>query len=132
MSDWANGRTDQPRGILKLPDCVTPPLTRSQRLSDAVTAFCGSWPFISYFSIICLLWMAYNSVWQAFDPYPYILLNLFLTVISTFQSPLIMMSQNRQIERDKEAAARQAELDRELVRGLHEKLDKVISSLDGK
>ncbi len=50
-----------------------------------------------------------------FDPYPYILLNLFLTVVSTFQSPLIMMSQNRQMERDREAVA-----------GLHRKLDAIM------
>lgn len=89
-------------------------LTRAQRAADAVTEFCGSWPFIIVFSGITLVWMAYNTfqVFHAFDPYPYILLNLFLTVISTFQSPLIMMSQNRQMERDRDA-----------VKGLHAKLD---------
>lgn len=51
-----------------------------------------------------------------FDPYPYILLNLFLTVVSTFQSPLIMMSQNRQMERDRDA-----------VLGLHAKLDELLA-----
>lgn len=91
-------------------------LTRSQRAADLVTEFCGSWTFISVFSLITLGWMAFNSVkaLSAFDPYPYILLNLFLTVISTFQSPLIMMSQNRQMERDRDA-----------VRGLHAKLDEL-------
>lgn len=80
-----------------------------------VTEFCGSWTFIIAFSVITLGWMALNSLlilFVVFDPYPYILLNLFLTVISTFQSPLIMMSQNRQMERDRDA-----------VRGLHDKLD---------
>lgn len=62
--------------------------------------------------------MAYNTVkiFTAFDAYPYILLNLFLTVVSTFQSPLIMMSQNRQMERDREA-----------VQGLHAKMDEILA-----
>lgn len=92
-----------------------PELSRSQRAADAVTEFCGSWPFIICFSGITIIWMALNTflvLFGVFDPYPYILLNLFLTVISTFQSPLIMMSQNRQMERDREA-----------VQGLHAKLD---------
>ncbi len=92
-----------------------PKLSYSQRAADAVTEFCGSWPFIICFSGITIIWMALNTFlvfFGVFDPYPYILLNLFLTVISTFQSPLIMMSQNRQTERDREA-----------VQGLHAKLD---------
>lgn len=90
-------------------------LTRAQRASDAITEFCGSWSFIIAFSMITLGWMVVNTVlilFGPFDPYPFILLNLFLTVISTFQSPLIMMSQNRQVERDREA-----------IKGLHAKLD---------
>jgi uncharacterized membrane protein len=91
------------------------PLRWSQRLSDMVTAFCGSWTFVGAFSAIVAVWVALNSVWLifgTFDEYPYIALNLLLTVVSTFQGPLIMMSQNRQAERDREA-----------VRGLHAKLD---------
>lgn len=96
-----------------------PKLTRAQRASDWTAEFCGSWSFIGVFSMITLMWMAYNSATTgAFDPFPYILLNLFLTVISTFQSPLIMMSQNRQVERDRDA-----------VRGLHKKLDGLSSRL---
>lgn len=92
-------------------------LTRAQRAADVVTEFCGSWTFIISFSLITLGWMAFNTfkMFTVFDPYPYILLNLFLTVVSTFQSPLIMMSQNRQMERDREA-----------VQGLHKKLDKIL------
>ena len=83
-----------------------PPFTRSQRAADAVTEFCGSWTFIAAFSILTAGWVIVNSVLilvGTFDPYPYILLNLILTVVSTFQSPLIMMSQNRQMERDRDA-----------------------------
>jgi uncharacterized membrane protein len=96
-------------------DIPTAPLTRSQRAADAVTEFCGSWTFIIVFSLITGGWIVLNSVLilaGVFDPYPYILLNLILTVVSTFQSPLIMMSQNRQMERDREA-----------VCGIHAKLD---------
>lgn len=92
-------------------------LTKAQRAADKVTEFCGSWTFIIAFSFITLGWMTLNTIriFTSFDPYPYILLNLFLTVISTFQSPLIMMSQNRQMERDREA-----------VQGLHKKLDELL------
>lgn len=93
------------------------PLSRSQRAANAVTEFCGSWTFIATFSALTIAWMTLNTVLiltGLWDPYPFILLNLFLTVVSTFQSPLIMMSQNRQIERD-----------REIVQGLHAKLDAI-------
>jgi uncharacterized membrane protein len=96
-------------------------LTRSQRAADAVTEFCGSWTFIIVFSLITFGWIILNSLiilFGKYDPYPYILLNLILTVVSTFQSPLIMMSQNRQMERDRDA-----------VRGLHEKLDAIADKL---
>lgn len=97
-------------------------LTKGQIAADAVTEFCGSWTFIIAFSLITCGWMALNSIlilFGVFDPYPYILLNLFLTVVSTFQSPLIMMSQNRQMERDREAVA-----------GLHTKLDRIAKELE--
>ena|ERR1035438_695770 len=98
------------------------PLTRAQRAADVVTEFCGSWTFIVVFSAITGGWISINTVWvfhSAWDPYPFILLNLVLTVVSTFQSPLIMMSQNRQMERDRDA-----------VRGLHAKLDALIEILE--
>jgi len=109
-----------------------PKLTKAQRASDIITAFCGSWPFIIWFSLITIGWVSLNTFlvfFGTFDPYPFILLNLFLTVISTFQSPLIMMSQNRQVERDKEAQTKQMELDRELVQGLHSKIDALSEQL---
>lgn len=92
-----------------------PPLSKSQRAADAVTEFCGSWTFIAVFSLLTAGWIALNTFLVFvghFDPYPFILFNLVLTIVSTFQSPLIMMSQNRQIERD-----------RIIVQGLHAKLD---------
>ena len=98
-----------------------PHLTRSQRVADKVTEFCGSWTFITAFSILVTAWVILNSVLVLlgeFDPYPYIFLNLVLTVVSTFQGPLIMMSQNRQMERDRDA-----------VQGLHDKLDTLSAAL---
>lgn len=73
--------------------------TRAQRWSDAVTWFCGSWHFFTACALLVVTWIAWMWKW---DPYPYILLNLFLTIISTLQSPLIMMSQNREQDRDRE------------------------------
>lgn len=71
--------------------------SRAQRCSDAVAHFCGSWGFV----IACV---SLTTVWisaQHFDPYPFILFNLVLTVVSTLQGPLIMMAQNREAERDR-------------------------------
>jgi uncharacterized membrane protein len=78
-------------------------LTRAQRWADAVTEFSGSWPFIIWFTVFGTLWVVANvSGLVVFDPYPFLFLNWVLTVVSTLQSPLIMLSQNRQNERDSE------------------------------
>lgn len=78
-------------------------LSRAQVWADAVTEFSGSWPFIIWFTLIGTLWVILNiSHLAVFDPYPFLFLNWVLTVISTLQSPLIMLSQNRQNERDRE------------------------------
>lgn len=105
-----------------------PKLSRAQRAADATTEFSGSWKFVIGLSLITVIWVAYNQGNRAFDPYPWLMFNSILTVVSTFQSPLIMMSQNRQIDRDKQSAAAQADLDRQLVQGLHAKLDKLLES----
>lgn len=84
--------------------------TIAQRSADAVTEFCGSWGFVIWSTLLILGWIGINTWWllfrRAFDPYPFIALNLVLTVVSTLQGPLIMMSQNRQAERDREAVQR--------------------------
>jgi uncharacterized membrane protein len=78
--------------------------TRGQRWADAVTEFSGSWPFIWWFAAFCVLWVFANlSGLVAFDVYPFLFLNWTLTIVSTFQSPLILMSQNRQNDHDREA-----------------------------
>jgi uncharacterized membrane protein len=106
-------------------------LTLGQRLADRIAAFGGSWPFILLFLTVLAAWIALNSVilphaGQAFDPYPYILLNLFLSMLAAIQAPIILMSQNRQVAKDRLDAAHDYEvnLKAELeIRALHEKLD---------
>ncbi len=79
-------------------------LTFGQRIADRVAKFGGSWPFIGLFAFVMVFWMAIN-IWEgekrAFDPYPFILLNLALSTIAAIQAPIIMMSQNRQAMKDK-------------------------------
>lgn len=79
-------------------------LTFGQKISDAVARFGGSWTFIFIFIVILIIWMIINGLalfGVHFDPYPYILLNLFLSCFSAIQAPIIMMSQNRAAERDR-------------------------------
>ena len=77
-------------------------LTFGQRVADRVAVFGGSWPFIGAFAAVMVIWMTYNVVTQAaFDPYPFILLNLMLSTLAALQAPVIMMSQNRQAAKDK-------------------------------
>ena len=80
--------------------------TLGQRAADAIAKFAGSWAFIFSFTGGLVLWMAINTVLatRAFDPYPFILLNLVLSCIAAIQAPLIMMSQNRQEEKDRRRA----------------------------
>src|SRR5256886_8340948 len=73
-------------------------LTFGERLSDSIAAFGGSWTFIIFFSVVLFLWVVVNSIIlasRAFDPYPYILMNLVLSALAALQAPVIMMSQNR-------------------------------------
>lgn len=102
-----------------------------QRLADKVASFGGSWTFIILFSGILLTWIGLNSYilirWnKVFDPYPYILLNLMLSMTAAFQAPIIMMSQNRQVAKDRADAEHDYEvnLKAELeIMALHSKMD---------
>lgn len=109
------------------------------RLADRVAAVGGSWGFIAGFAIVLFGWMLLNSGvlarWGlAFDPYPYIFLNLMLSMLAAIQAPIIMMSQNRLAENDRIAARHdyevnlRAELD---IRQLHEKVDGLAARLVG-
>lgn len=80
--------------------------TLGQRAADAIAKFAGSWAFIFSFVAVLVLWMVINVILaaKAFDPYPFILLNLVLSCVAAIQAPLIMMSQNRQEEIDRRRA----------------------------
>lgn len=80
--------------------------TLGQRAADAIAKFAGSWAFIFSFTGVLVLWMVINTFLstKAFDPYPFILLNLVLSCVAAIQAPLIMMSQNRQEEIDRRRA----------------------------
>lgn len=102
-------------------------LTLGQRISDRMAAFGGSWAFLGLFFAIMLTWMIYNTERpRPFDPYPFILLNLALSCLAAVQAPVILMSQNRQAQRDRHDARLDYEvnLKAELeILALHEKLD---------
>jgi uncharacterized membrane protein len=106
-------------------------MTFGQRLADKVAAFGGSWTFISIFAVVLVIWVILNSFVlityrESFDPYPYILLNLFLSMLAAIQAPIILMSQNRQAFKDRLSAEHDYEvnLKAELeIMALHEKLD---------
>ena len=80
--------------------------TIGQRAADAIATFAGSWAFIFAFTGVLILWMVINTLLavKAFDPFPFILLNLVLSCVAAIQAPLIMMSQNRQEEKDRRRA----------------------------
>ena len=102
------------------------------RIADKIAGFGGSWLFIAFFLCVMVAWMGVNIYFlkTPFDPYPFILLNLVLSTIAALQAPLIMMSQNRKDEKDRERAINdyivnlKAEIE---VRNLHQKLDLLIS-----
>jgi uncharacterized membrane protein len=108
-------------------------LTFGQRLADKVAMFGGSWTFIILFAAVLLAWILLNAFLLArrgntFDPYPYILLNLFLSMLAAVQAPVILMSQNRQGVKDRLDAAHDYEvnLKAELeILSLHEKIDEL-------
>lgn len=98
------------------------------RLADAVASFGGSWKFILSFGLFMLVWIVINVylLKKAFDPFPFILLNLLLSTIAALQAPIIMMSQNRKEEKDRRRAVNDymINLKSEIeVRNLHGKID---------
>lgn len=106
--------------------------TLGQRAADAIAKFAGSWAFIFSFVAVLLLWMIGNVLLasKAFDPYPFILLNLVLSCVAAIQAPLIMMSQNRQEEKDRRRAENDYKVNLKteiMIEDLHNKLNKVLS-----
>ena len=122
-----SGRKHIARNISVEFDAMTP----GQRAADAVASFGGSWTFIFIFAAILIAWVVLNSVilakqGSAFDPYPYILLNLFLSMLASIQAPVILMSQNRQAQKDRMNAEHDYEINLKAeleIMLLHEKVD---------
>ncbi len=110
-------------------------LTFGQRLADRIGAFGGSWTFIGLFGLVLVAWVVANTVLlvrHAFDPYPFIFLNLVLSMVAAVQAPVIMMSQNRQATKDR----LKSDLDYEInlkaeleVAALHSKMDRMYEAL---
>ena len=111
-------------------DVFASDLSFGQRLADKVSQFGGSWSFIIIFALVLMFWTLANSfvLHRPFDPYPYIFLNLLLSMLAAVQAPVIMMSQNRQAVKDRIDAANdykvnlKAEIE---IMALHDKLDQM-------
>jgi uncharacterized membrane protein len=108
--------------------------TFGERLADRVAAIGGSWSFIAGFGALIAVWMLINAALLsrsgAFDPYPFVFLNLILSLLAALQAPVIMMSQNRQAAKDRLAAAHDYEVNLKAeieIAALHEKLDRIRS-----
>ena len=106
--------------------------TVGQRAADRIAKFAGSWAFIFSFTAVLLLWMVGNVLLakHAFDPYPFILLNLVLSCVAAIQAPLIMMSQNRQEEKDRRRAENDYKVNLKteiMIEDLHDKMNKIIA-----
>jgi len=105
--------------------------TVGQRLADRVAAIGGSWGFLIGFGVLMAAWIALNTVilaTEVFDPYPFVFLNLMLSLLAAVQAPVILMAQNRQAIRDRLAAAHDYEVNLKAeieIAALHEKLDQI-------
>ena len=111
---------------------ATEKYTLGQRAADAIAKFAGSWAFIFAFTGVLILWMVINTILasNAFDPYPFILLNLVLSCVAAIQAPLIMMSQNRQEEKDRRRAENDYKVNLKteiMIEDMHNKLNRILS-----
>ena len=103
-----------------------------QRAADKIAQFAGSWGFIFSFVAVLVLWMVINALMasNAFDAYPFILLNLVLSCVAAIQAPLIMMSQNRQEEKDRRRAENDYKVNLKteiMIEDMHNKLNRILS-----
>lgn len=106
--------------------------TFGQRAADKIAKFAGSWAFIFSFSALLILWMVGNVILakRAFDPYPFILLNLVLSCVAALQAPLIMMSQNRQEEKDRRRAENDYKVNLKteiMIEALYDKVNAILA-----
>ena len=111
---------------------ATEKYTLGQRSADAIARFAGSWAFIFAFTGVLILWMVINTILasNAFDPYPFILLNLVLSCVAAIQAPLIMMSQNRQEEKDRRRAENDYKVNLKteiMIEDLHDKVNAILA-----
>lgn len=108
-------------------------LTASQKAADKMAEFTGSWKFIAIFTAIVLAWGIANTrliLTEPFDPYPYVFLNLILACISSIQAPIIMMSQNREAQKDRLRAENEYLINTKseiILEDLHMKIDNIIN-----
>ena len=106
--------------------------TLGQRAADTIAKFAGSWAFIFSFAGVLVLWMVINAILatKAFDPYPFILLNLVLSCVAAIQAPLIMMSQNRQEEKDRRRAENDYKVNLKteiMIEDLYDKVNSILA-----
>ena len=111
---------------------ATEKYTLGQRAADAIAKFAGSWAFIFAFTGVLLLWMVVNTILaaDAFDPFPFILLNLVLSCVAAIQASLIMMSQNRQEEKDRRRAENDYKVNLKteiMIEDLHDKVNAILA-----
>lgn len=107
-----------------------------QRMADNVATFGGSWTFIILFLVIILAWIIINTVFllykTPFDPYPFILLNLVLSCLAAIQAPIIMMSQNRQAEKDRRMEKNDYEVNMKAereIQKIHDNLERILREM---
>lgn len=108
--------------------------TLGQRAADAIAKFAGSWAFIFSFTGVLILWMVVNTILavNAFDPFPFILLNLVLSCVAAIQAPLIMMSQNRQEEKDRRRAENDYKVNLKteiMIEDLYDKVNAILAKM---
>ena len=109
-------------------------ISQGQKIADNIAKFGGSWYFIVIFVILLIIWMLYNLFSKnSIDPYPFILLNLILSCLSALQAPIIMMSQNRQEQIDRQRSENDYKVNLKteiIIQDLHNKLDIILEELE--
>lgn len=122
----ANQPSNQAKKVVQkvIPPLPRPKLTLGQRFADKITRIGGSWTFIILLLVLIALWMLFNTVLiikgKFWDEYPFILLNLLLSCLAAMQAPIILMSQNRQAERDRAKAERDYMVNRKAEREIED------------
>ncbi len=108
-------------------------MTRSQKMADYASKVIGSWAFISFQTAFIVIWLCFNiyGFIKGWDPYPFILLNLSLSILSAYAAPIILMSQNRDAEHDRVRTINDLATDRKALREIQE-IQKTLNRLERK